>query len=205
MELREFEVYSSPMRNLLSRVCLLALLVVPCVSQSVRQDGRWWRTQSDGERVQFLAGFIDCYANDLGDQNNTFPESWYTYAPRISKYYNSHPGELSRPVIRVLFEVRSAHQPKPLEGGEVWTGKHWFFDGEYWGQLTKDEQVAFVDGYLSCFRQYLSKRKERFSKTSSAYAARITRWFDAEPSKSPKLVTKRETTAIADVLYRFAN
>ncbi len=189
------------MKSLLC-ICLLALLVAPCAAQNSKQDGTWWRDLSDGERVQFLAGFIDCYANDFGDKNNTFPESWYTYAPRISNYYESHPKLVTRPVSRVLFEVRGTHPPKLAQGGEVWREKHWFFNGEYWGQIGKYEQIAFIDGYLSCYRQYLSSRTEKFSKSSSGYADRITHWFDAEPSKSPKLVAQREKMAIADVLYK---
>ncbi len=54
---------------------------------------------------------------------------------------------MARPVTRVLFDVRSKHPPKPLEGGEVWTEKHWFFNGEYWGQMRRYDQIAFVDGY----------------------------------------------------------
>lgn len=194
-----------PMRTLLYGLCLLALLVVPCAAQNSKQDGAWWRDLSDGERAQFLAGFIDCYANDLGDKNNTFPESWDDYAARISKYYDSHPQQLARPVTSVLFDVRSKHPPKPLEGGEVWTEKHWFFNGGYWGEMRRYDQIAFVDGYVSCYRTHLSSHPMRFSKPSSVYAAQISRWFDAEPSKTSKLVAKREKTAIADVLYKFTD
>lgn len=181
-----------------------ALLFVPTSAQTRKFDGNWWRDLHDGERVEYLAGFIDCYANDLGDKNNTFPESWDTYAPRITQYYESHPQKVARPVIRVLFDVRSPHPPQPLEGGEVWTEKHWFFNGDYWGQMSKYEEIAFIDGYLSCYRNYLSSRPKKFSLSSSFYAERITRWFDAEPSKSPKVIAKREHVAIADVLYKFA-
>lgn len=187
---------------LLTRLCLSVLLVASCAAQNLKQDGKWWRDLSDGERVEFLAGFIDCYANDLGDKNNTFPESWYTYAPRISSYYQSHPQQLSHSVTQVLFKVRSVHPPKPPKDGEVWRGKHWFFDGEYWGQIGKNEQVAFIDGYLTCYREYLASRTEKFSKSSNTYANGITGWFDAEPTRSPKLVTQREKVAIADVLYK---
>src|SRR5512146_258792 len=94
-----------------------SLLSYSASAQTPKFDGNWWRDLHDGERVEFLAGFIDCYANDLGDKNNTFPDSWDTYAPRITRYYDAHPQKITRPVIRVLFDVRSPHPPKPPEGG----------------------------------------------------------------------------------------
>jgi hypothetical protein len=184
---------------------LNVLLVVPASAQTPKFDGNWWRDLHDGERVEFLAGFIDCYANDLRDKNNTFPDSWDTYAPRITHYYDSHPQKTARPVIRVLFDVRSPNPPKPTAGGEVWNERHWFFDGDYWGQMSKYEQIAYIDGYLSCYRKYLPSRPKKFSKLSVLYAERISGWFDAEPSKSPKLVSKRQHVAIAGVLYRFTD
>lgn len=184
---------------------ITVLLFIPAPAQTAKFDGNWWRDLHDGERVEFLAGFIDCYANDLGDKNDTFPDSWDTYAARITQYYDSHPQKVARPVIGVLFDVRSPRPPKPLEGGEVWTEKHWFFNGDYWGQMSKYEEIAYVDGYLTCYRKYLSSRPKKFSKSSAFYAESITRWFDAEPGKSPKLAAKRELIAIADVLYKFAD
>lgn len=184
---------------------LNAVLFVPASAQTHKFDGNWWRDLHDGERVEFLAGFMDCYADDLGDVNKTFTESWYTYAPRITQYYESHPQKIARPVIWVLFDVRNPHPPKPLDGGEVWTEKHGFFNGDYWGQMSKYEEVAYIDGYLSCYRKYLSSRPKKFSRNSTFYADRISRWFDAEPGKSPKLRARRARMAIADVLYKFAD
>lgn len=181
-----------------------SLLSYPALAQTPNFDGNWWRDLHDGERVEFLAGFIDCYTNDFGD-NRTFLESWYTYAPKITKYYDSHPKKIARLVIRVLFDVRSPHPPKPLEGGEVWTEKHGFFNGDYWGQMSRYEQIAYIDGYLSCYRKYPSSRLMKFSRNSTFYAERISRWFDTEPGKSPELIARRERIAIADVLYKFAD
>ena len=178
-------------------ICFLALLPRASGQQIPRLDGHWWQTLYENEKVEFVAGYIDCYANDLGDKNNTFPESWDTYAPRITNYYGDHPEAANRLVTKVLFDVRSKRPPKPQEGGETWTEKHWFFDGEYWGQMGKGERDAFIQGYLACYKEHLASRQQKFSLAANRYAQEVSAWFDANP--------KRYRTAIADVLYKFAD
>jgi hypothetical protein len=184
---------------------VLLLGSVAVGQQQSRFDGAWWRTLSSDERVEFLAGYIDCYANDLGDKNNTFPESWYTYAPRITEYYDQNPAKLTRQVTSVLFNVRSKHPPKPQQGGETWTEKHWFFNGDYWRGLGNAERATFIEGYLTCHEAHLSSRPERFSKSATNYVEKISHWFGVTPLDPSEVNAKRERVAIADALYKFAD
>jgi hypothetical protein len=154
--------------------------------------------------VEFVAGYVDCYAGEVGNWK-TFTESWYAYAPRISRYYDQHPDMLSRPATGVLYEVRSKNPPKPLKGGETWTGKHAIFDGLYWRQMEDPERAAFINGYLSCYLEQLPSRPLRFSKPPAAYADRVSQWFEDEPAKSSAMKAKREQIAIADVLHKFTD
>ncbi len=180
-------------------------MTLPAVSQQKTQrlDGKWWSSLYDQEQVEFLAGYIDCYGNDLGNKG-TFVESWYTYAPRITAYYENHPEWQTRPVTSVLFAVRSKTPPKPLRGGEVWTEKHGFFDGDYWDGITDRQRVAFIRGYLACYQEFLKTRPTSFSKSPESYAEHISRWFGLKSSPSV-LNPKRERAAIADALYKFAD
>lgn len=177
--------------------CWLAIMPIALAQQKPRLDGAWWRQLYPNEKVEFVAGYIDCYADDLGDKNNTFRESWYTYAPRITDYYEKNPTSTNRLASSVLFDVRSPHPPKPPKGGETWAEKHGFFNGEYWLEMGKGEQELFITGYLACYSEHLSARKQKFSLTSERYSQKISNWFEKNP--------KGLRTAIADVLYKFAD
>jgi hypothetical protein len=183
----------------------LLLLSLAAAQQSRKLDGKWWLSIGADERVEFLAGYIDYYANDFGDKNRTFPESWYTYAPRITRYYTQNPQRVTRQATTVLFDVRSKNPPKPQKGGEVWAEKHWFFNGQYWWQIGAAERTAFIEGYLACYREHLSSRPKRFSESAQTYADEISHWFGAGAPDPSDINPKREDVAIADVLYRFAD
>jgi hypothetical protein len=190
----------------IARLLMMVFLFASvAVGQQPKLDGAWWRTLSSEERVEFLAGYIDCYANDFGDKNNTFPESWYTYAPRITQYYDQNPPKLTRQVSSVLFGVRSKLPPKPQKGGETWTEKHWFFNGDYWRGLGNAEREAFIEGYLPCHLEHLSSRPERFTQSSTNYVEKISHWFGVNPTEPSEVNAKRAKVAIADALYRFAD
>jgi hypothetical protein len=187
----------------IARMLLATLLGAIAVGQQTKSlDGHWWQTLDNDERVQFLAGFIDCYVYDFGDRNNTFPESWYTYAPRITQYYQQPNSQVSRSVTSVLFDIRSKHPAKPLPGGETWTNRHGFFNGEYWREITPDQRVAFIEGYLACYREHLGARRRKFSKPAGTYAENISRWFGIN---GDDMNTKLEDVAIADALYKYAD
>lgn len=185
------------MRTVRSAVPILLLLGLAAAQQSRKLDGNWWLSIEANERVEFLAGYIDCYTSDFGDKNRTFPESWYAYAPRITRYYTQNPQKVTRRASSVLLDVRSKTPPKPQKGGEVWTEKHGFFNGQYWREMGAAERTAFIEGYLACYREHLPSRPERFARSAETYAGEISQWFGAGAT--------HEDAAIADVLYRFAD
>jgi hypothetical protein len=190
----------------LTKAVLVFCLLGTAVGQTQPPlDGSWWLSHDNYDRIQFVAGYIDCYANDLGDKNNTFPESWDTYAPRITNYYEQNQQHRSRSIGSVLFDVRDKYAPKPQSGGETWTEKHWFFDGGYWHDMNRWERLAFIEGYLACDREHLNSRPEHFSKPVPYYEGRISSWFGASAKNRSEMNVKRQHIAIADALYKFAD
>jgi len=148
---------------------------------------------------------MDCYGNDFRAKTKTLPESWYTYAPRITEYYKQKPQSVTKLVTSVLFDVRSEHPPQPRKGGEVWIGKHGIFNGEYWGEMHASEATLFVEGYLACYRTHLSSRPEHFSQSASIYADKISDWYFAGAADHHAINAERANIPIADVLHRFAD
>jgi hypothetical protein len=190
-------------RAIICTFLLVSVIACAAAQQKPTLDGNWWVTLRSGDRVQFVAGYIDCYANDFGDKNNTFPESWYTYAPRITRYYERQPASKNQSVAEVLFQVRSTHPPKPQKGGETWKEKHGLFNGEYWRQIGHDERTAFIQGYLACYGEHLKSCNQKFSLAASKYALDISHWFGIRGDDPAEIDPKRENIAIADVLYKF--
>ena len=187
----------------IARILLVTLLGALAFAQRTTSlDGQWWLGLNDGEKTHFLAGFIDCFSNDVGDRNKTFPESWYTYARRITQYYQGPNSQVTRGVTSVLFDIRSKHPAKPAVGGESWTGKHGVFTGEYWRQITPEERVAFVEGYLACYRDHLGARPQKFSQPTGTYAENISRWYGIN---GDDMNSKLADVPIADALYKLAD
>jgi hypothetical protein len=182
---------------------VLVLFSLAVAQEPPKLDGNWWLSIADDQRVEFLAGYMDCYAADVGDYNRTLQESWYTYAPKITRYYADNPKNICRRATRVLFDVRSKNPPQPLKGGEIWTEKHGPFNGEYWREMKTPVRIAFVEGYLACLREHLPSRAKRFSKAAQTYSDEVSRWYgiDAADRASPKLID----VPIADALYEIAD
>jgi hypothetical protein len=105
---------------------------------------------------------------------------------------------LSTPVVKVLDQIskqKGMHR-KPPSGGEVWTNKHAYFDGEYWP--TSDmERIGFVQGIRECYASLPSG--PHFSQSDEFYVHKITAWYDS-PTHSRKL-----RTSIAVVLAVYSD
>jgi hypothetical protein len=91
-------------------------------------------------------------------------------------------------------------------GGEHWDEEHGFYDGQYWAQAFAvggtDEQLGFVEGYLTCNHSLAHDHAGVFSKTPAAYRMLISQWY-AFDSQTGDIDRTRATEKIPDVLRRF--
>ncbi len=47
------------MRGIYGAIIALFMLSVPAFSQAIKQDGNWWNMLTRGERIVYVAGFVD--------------------------------------------------------------------------------------------------------------------------------------------------
>ncbi len=129
---------------------------------------------------------------------NQTPDKIFT--DRISGFYKAHPESSRLSVIDVWRKVGRTPRSKTTEkeeakNGQTWSNPHWYFDG-YWWLDSQEQQLGFVEGYLSCFRTQVHKPGESYSHDTNFY---IRKTNDFLRRANPKL--KRE--AIATTLRRF--
>ena len=158
-------------------------------------DGRWWQIVRRDQRSEYLNGYMDCAIYD-GGRRDLPSVGTDEIAQAVQTFYDSHPKSLNTPVITILDQVskqKGMHR-KPLAGGEVWTNKHAYYDGEYWP--TSDvERTGFVQGLRECYAELPSA--PHFSKTDEFYVRSITAWYD-NPKHSRRY---RKSIAIVLALY----
>jgi hypothetical protein len=160
-------------------------------------DGRWWQIVRRDQRSEYLNGYMDCAVYD-GGQRDLPSVGTDEIAQAIQVFYDSNPKMVNTPVIKVLGQVskqKDMHR-KPLPGGEVWTNKHGYYDGEYW-PLSDMERTGFVQGLRECYASLPSG--PRFSKSDGFYIQKITAWY-SNPKHSHRL-----HTSIAIVLALYAD
>ena len=153
-------------------------------------DGHWWQSTVSYQRQEYLNGYMDCAIYD-GERRDLPSIPTNEIEQAIQTFYEAHPKALNTPAIKVLDFVskqRGMHR-KPPEGGEQWTDKHGYYDGEYW-PISKMEQIGFVQGLRDCYAALPSGL--RFSRSDDFYVRHISIWY---ASHRHKLHTK-----IANVL-----
>lgn len=127
-------------------------------------DKVWWSAASDAARRSFLDGLEDCEEWDALRRPPASPFPTDAALIRsITRYYQQHGtnvavidavNEVTRTeaVRRIAHGLPAAPTPKDRNpGDEVWTNRHWYFDGLWWGQLRPDQQQGYVSGYVSCY------------------------------------------------------
>jgi hypothetical protein len=181
---------------------LLCVGVVPshCGPPISKYDGTWWERAPREERFGFLAGVVDCMRAERG-QEAYRQLKWDVLEPATGAYYADHPSERNAPVLDV-FTMLALGRPRPprLGGGEVWEGKHGFFDGQYWVEASQDRRLGFVEGYLEC-ASTLPQFAGRFPRFAVYYSAEITKWYGTKP---PEWNEEKLSVPIADVLKRYS-
>jgi len=185
------------MRSLL---CLIALTVATGVwSQSSQPTnntvlpkqmfaGTWWLKSDAEERAGLLNGVADCMTWTAHEKGfNATPEQ---LTGRVSKFYASHPEAATLSVIDVWRKLDD--RPQPSTGtkgqGETWKNAHWYLNGDWWAQISEDQQLGFVEGYLWCLRTQVPAPTDGYSASPDTYRRKIDAFVKANPKLGKEAV-----------------
>ena len=172
---------------------------------SASYDGHWWLGITPHEQYGFLNGFTDCY-----DYEYKGPDRYIDYnedQTLITMFYEENVSRQTQAVAAVLHMFRAGPGEKPRPGGELVKGRHAYYDGLYWRQISEYsgpelEQLGFVEGYLWCHARLAHNKGGVFSKPPGEYVRLITQWYGFN-RETDDVDEKREPTAIAGALFRF--
>jgi hypothetical protein len=163
-----------------------------------RFDGKWWSAADSDEQRGFIIGYIDCYYDTVRRRvrSKAITEE---YQKALSEFYAAHPDKSSSTVPEVMAKLvqtlKTTVQRQP--GGEVWNERHGYLDGQWWRESTERERIGFLEGYTSCYQQYVKTQRVRFSLTAEEYSERLTKYCE-DPS------VDHTNEKIAKVLHRLA-
>ena len=201
-----------PIRSTPFAVLLLAISTVALYAQQASRaapvpqlpDGAWWNAASPNARQSFLEGLEDCEEWDAvrRPRSSPFPSD-QELIHSVSNYYEEHGPEAK--AIDVVVQVSKIERARRVarnlpaapgrrnhsDGGEIWTNRHWYFDGLWWKQLQAGQQHAYVAGYVSCFVKEGPEDRKVIDSISD-----LTRLIDHFYGTHPDLEEKK----VADVL-----
>jgi len=175
--------------------------------KEVSYDGHWWLSISPGERSGFLNGYLDCYTYEYKGPAEFTVNPPAVARDLVTEFYEASPCRLSESVPDALNRFSNRHVEKVTPtGGQPIKGRHGFYDGTYWKQISaiggKAEQLGFVEGYLCCHSHVARNEGGIFSKAPSEYVPLITRWYGFV-EETGDVNAKREPAKIADVVFKF--
>jgi hypothetical protein len=183
--------------------------VRPAASQQgtpTRYDGRWWLSVSPREQSGFVAGYVDCYADEYKGPARFQHKSLASYRNLITQHFEGNSSRQNERVSEVLYQLRDRTGEKGMPaGGEVSRGRHSYFDGLYWMQISvggHDEQLGFVEGFLSCYVALPRDQSGVLSKMPEEYRSLISQWYRFD-ERSGDIDASRQPEKIADVLLKF--
>jgi hypothetical protein len=156
----------------------------------------WWTRAGTEERSGFLNGLADCMTWTVHKKG--FSQTPEQLMGKISKYYKAHRDEAGLSVLDVWqkldaqgsFDTKAADQ-----GAEVWKNAHWYLNGDWWRQVSQDQELGFVEGYLWCMKTQAPASADRYSDSPRAYWQKIGAFVDSHP--------KLGNESVADTLRRF--
>jgi len=172
------------------------------VKQKVNYDGHWWLLLTSEEQTGYVNGDADCYVFELDKKFNN-SQSAPDVAELLTNLYRDNAKERSVSVydaIRIVDSQSPLRQPAP--GGEKWSERHWYFDGDWWRQGGPADRLGFVEGYLACLAAGKKNVRERFPLSPAQYVALINQWYGLH-EETGDINPKREDAKIADVLFKF--
>jgi hypothetical protein len=148
----------------------------PLLGSSLRStyDHVWWQSTPQDERTQFIAGYLDCAAYDLGE-TKLADAQWNVIEPKITTYYASQSGSTLRTVPSLILTL-GVNSHSTDRAAERHPGKHGIFDGDYWRQITPSGRVGFVEGYAAC-RDSKSEQKRFAAQSAAWYVVQISEHY----------------------------
>ncbi|HKV05578.1 MAG TPA: hypothetical protein VJO53_10785 [Candidatus Acidoferrales bacterium] len=165
-------------------------------------NGHWWLLLTSEEQDGYLNGDSDCYRFELNMKfanARTFVET----RESVTDFYQNNPDKRSLPVYDVIRIVdREPLSRKPVAGGEIWNGRHGYWDGQWWREGIPADRIGFVEGYLACYRAGAKNAHGSFAKSAAQYVGLINRWYGLN-EESGDIDSEKEETKIADVLFKF--
>ena len=158
---------------------ITTLLVICIVSTTASAgpatyDRAWWNATDTDQRTEFLAGYLDCAGNDLGNKAVANAQ-WDVIEPEITRYYSTRT-ETAETVPSLLLRFGSGRPPSTDPAPEVYPGSHGFFDGDYWRQLSESGRRGFVEGYLACYTS-ASRSHELHDHQAEWYADKLSSFY----------------------------
>jgi len=120
--------------------CLTVLETTAYSQQSVHFDKGWWESLNGDEHRDFIYGFTDCGKAIQSGLNTA------QYEDFISKRVDSSATSVPRLILLAPKQVKLLTK---TPGGEVWTDKHGFNDGDLWGDHVREGRT-WVEAYLAC-------------------------------------------------------
>ena len=168
--------------------------------KAVPLDGNWWLSKSKGYRLGFLWGFIDGSPRDVRKQrfSGRPPDSLHL---AITKYLEEHSSDRQKPIAIALLTIEFMQPIKSAPGGETYSKRHGFLDGEYWRVSSKEEHYGLIEGYLAAANNFKTS-KATFSHTIPFYEKQISSWYGTKEDNDDALNEKRASIPIADALFR---
>jgi hypothetical protein len=173
----------------------------PPAAKQTAYDGRWWASADHDRRSGFFWGAGDCLSWTAHVGKEFFGSSGdvtdKAFDEEVSKYYRQHPEERAVAVIEVWRKVaRQMEKDTPqTPGGEVYTNPHGFLNGLWYRGSSQSEGFGFLEGYLGCLRNYVSRPTASYSRSVSYYDDKLRNYIAADP--------KADDEAIANIFYRF--
>ncbi len=177
----------------------LILTALPSEARAANpRDGAWWLAVTTERREGYVAGVVDCSSTE-GKNRSIGTERLSSLQKRATKHYADHPDQAGKLAVRVILEVGPKKALPVPKGGEVYSGEHGFFDGNFWRMMSEDQQLGFVEGYIDCLSMVQPKGAP-FSKDPAWYQEWISEWLGTTQRDQGVIRLDRETAAIANAL-----
>jgi len=164
-----------------------------------KYDSVWWRSTPQEERTQFIAGYLDCAAYDLG-KSKLADARWSVIEPKITAYYASQ-AESNHETVPSLVLRLGLISHSADRGPELHGEKHGIFDGDYWRQITPSGRLGFVEGYTAC-RSSEPNQKRFAAHSATWYVGQISETYRLTPDND--IDDSRASKKIATIIQEHA-
>ena len=156
-------------------------------------DIKWWHITNKDQRVQFIAGYIDCVITDKHD-DSLINTSWDNIEPKINDYYKLHPkSKYSVPYL--VHKFRQTEQPKYV--GDYHPGG--IFTGYYWSEISPIQRRGYILGYIACLSS-ISQYSNTKWKSSNWYMDHIDSYYQIT---SDNVDDRTLSTKLSTLIHKF--